>query len=79
MRCPFCGCGVFIVPTAELFIIENNILREPTAVVYDEQLLHYECENGHLFFAYSKERAEVNAYSQQASREHNKQRKGLLV
>ena len=79
MRCPFCGCGVTPVSTAELVVIENNVLRTPSLVVYDERVRHYRCENGHAFFACSEVRAEADSNSQRSAIRHNRRRKRLPI
>lgn len=71
MKCPFCSCVVMAVSTAALFVMENNILRNPTITIYDEDVKHYRCENGHSFFACSNVRAEADC--------HKRPRRGARV
>ena len=62
MKCPFCQSPVVAIPTASLFIAENDPGRIPTLVIYDENLIHYACQNSHRFFACSEVRAEADFY-----------------
>jgi hypothetical protein len=65
MRCPFCKSNKVKVVNDDLIVVDDkeSTLKciSDSAIVYDEGIFHYECENKHIFFGVDPNIAEKNA------------------